>query len=35
VMVGPGYNIPQHLIPNGAGELGHEPYTWVHARPPY
>ncbi|EOA18727.1 hypothetical protein CARUB_v10007306mg [Capsella rubella] len=33
---GPGYNMaPPHLIPNGAGQLGHEPYTWVHARPPY
>ncbi|CAN6837917.1 unnamed protein product [Brassica oleracea] len=34
-MAGPGYNLPPHLIPNGAGQLGHEPYNWVHARPPY
>ncbi|KAJ4904555.1 AT-hook motif nuclear-localized protein 20 [Raphanus sativus] len=34
-MAGPGYNLPPHLIPNGAGQLGHGPYNWGHARPPY
>ncbi|CAN8232156.1 unnamed protein product [Cochlearia groenlandica] len=36
VMGGSGYNIvPQHMAQNGSGQLGHEPYKWVQARPPY
>ncbi|XP_024026317.1 AT-hook motif nuclear-localized protein 20 [Morus notabilis] len=31
----PVYNLPPNLVPNGGHQLGHEPYAWTHARPPY
>ena len=33
----PVYNLPPNLVPNGAHhhQLGHEPFAWSHARPPY
>ncbi|XP_010527388.2 PREDICTED: AT-hook motif nuclear-localized protein 20-like [Tarenaya hassleriana] len=38
-LAGTGFGVPPpHMFPNGrggGGQLGHEPYTWVHARPPY
>ncbi|XP_010552065.1 PREDICTED: AT-hook motif nuclear-localized protein 20-like [Tarenaya hassleriana] len=40
-LAGSGFGVqPPHMFPNGGGgggigHLGLEPYTWVHARPPY
>ncbi|GMN53474.1 hypothetical protein TIFTF001_022604 [Ficus carica] len=32
----PAYNLQPSLVPNGGHhQLGHEPYGWTHARPPY